>query len=209
MKTEQLSEEAKIQLDRLLEAIANVLGQQTGSPHLKAVSASNFLKDNPSVFCGGSMVAPGKPQFTYDQRAIDQLHRALLERAMRDAYRVIVTGQRPDVAGQWVLDAKLVSRAEQDALEAACEPVNSQIEAQLRTVQYVGRLERISFSRWKGGPEVCVKVEGKALERRPPSAGLMELLAFVDKVYEHAGLKLVKCDWVLRPEGFEYQEYYE
>jgi len=208
MKQEQLNKESHANLDKLMQFISEALKSQEDNPHLSAVSTSNFDLDSPLVFHGGGLVAPGKPQFDYEEKELKQLHRAFLKSA-KEVYRLIITGTRPDDQAEWTLAAKLVSQDEQKALMAAVKPLSAQIEAELRTVNYKGKLDYLSFRRSDAPPNVGLSLVGKPLQRLPPSAKLLELLAQVDKIYETAGLKLASCDWSLESGGFEYTEYYE
>jgi len=208
MQTNELAPTSKAKLDQLLGAITEALKSEDDCPHLTAVSASHFDRRSPLVFNGGGLVAPGKPQFDYDERELHRLHEAFVK-STTDVYRVIVHAQRPDDESEWTLTVKLVSVNEQESLENAVKPYSAEIESELRSIKHSGQLDFLTFGRSRGVVEVGIKVEGKTYERRPPSPKLVQILTLVDKVYEKAGLRLVSGDWTLRPASFDYSEYYE
>jgi hypothetical protein len=208
MNIDSLSPSAQTKLAALADATLAALNSQKGSPHTHAESIGRLEGKGWIVLAGGSPSAPGKPHFSLDKQLLTTLHRDFLMSAIDDVYQVIMICSRPDTNSQWSLTTKLVSRAEQRARQEALRPLNAEIEAELRKITFSGNLEWLSLSRWKGAPEIHVKVVGAPLERRPPSARLVDMLASVDKIYEQANLKLVKGDWELSPQGFSFQENY-
>jgi len=211
MKPEQLSAETQKKLDELLTAVEKVLATKP-SPHLHAVSESS-MPDGATpndVLKGGSIKAPSKPPFDYDEPSVGNLHRAVLQSGDGVLFGLIIHAERPSPEGKWTLTTKLVSRQERRQLESSRKAIDDEVERELRRLTEKAGWQRVSFGRDmpKKQPRL-VRDSGSGLERLDPDPRLLALLGRAEVLYRQAGFDLIVADWTLRSGGLTFREYVE
>ena len=211
MNLEQLPADSRAKLDSLLTAIEQALNA-VESPHAHAVSDSSMPDGHGrnDVLQGGSIRAPSKPPFSYDREAISALHRALLQSGSGVLFGIVVLAERPDARAKWRLKSKLISRAEHDSFAKARQPIDVEIERELRELAPAKNWERISFGRDMPNKEPFItRKSSSGLERLAPTSKLLTLLSRTESLYRAADLDLVIAFWTCRPGGLEFREYVE
>ncbi|HET9958630.1 MAG TPA: hypothetical protein VFQ61_29255 [Polyangiaceae bacterium] len=211
MQAQDAPEDTRQKLHELMALVQRSL-DTSSTPHLTAISLSSMSEPAApdSTVDGGVITAHVKPSFKYDRLALADAHRELLLSGGGQLFAAIIRAQRESPAAQWTLTARLVTRAEHEALAQSRKAIDVEVEALLR--EHFGDSDQAELAFGRGAPGESVRVirEGRTgQEQLPPTPELMQLLQRTEQLYREAGLNLIVADWRLWPSGFEFCEYFE
>lgn len=208
MKTQQLPPDTQVKIHQIEQYIERVLSSSL-SPHTRAVSQSSLPvnESRDGVMHGGALLAPTKPPFVYDNKALSALHRDAL-RSTEGLHAIVVLAERAEPGAPWRCRVKVVSVDEHRGIVAARRAYDTRVEAALRRI--MDDAEYVAFGRdTRGRPARLIRKTADGVIDLPPGEEFLGLLRATEDLYCEHDLDLIVSRWTLRPAGLDFREYFE